>query len=397
VTEGRLVWTVALHQLVSWGTLYLAFPVFIAPMEAELGWSRSEISGAFTAGLLASGLAAIPAGRWADRHGGRGIMAAGAGIGAALILAWALLDSLALFYAVWIALGVTHAMCLSDPAYAVVTANSRDPRRAITQVTFITGFCTSIFIPLGAVLVEWVGWRAALAAFAALQLVPAVLAAVLLRGVRGSLGPGQGSGLPGGRPLAAALRRRTFWALVVAFCAQAFMGTGLSFHILPLMAERGMPLAAALLVIGVHGPFQVAARALLLVAGPHGRDSRRVGIFAFALLPVAMAVLALAGASLPAMLAYGVLYAVANGLLTIVRATGIADLLGREGYAQISGAITMAMVLPRAVAPLALGLVWEGAGGYAPVPWILFGVVLAGTAAFLVAALGRSPGHAAGG
>jgi MFS family permease len=99
VTERRLVWAVAVHQLISWGTIYLAFPVFIAPMEAELGWSRAEISGAFTAGLLASGIAAIPAGHWADRHGGRGIMALGAGLGAVLLVAWALLDRLLLFYA----------------------------------------------------------------------------------------------------------------------------------------------------------------------------------------------------------------------------------------------------------------------------------------------------------
>ena len=48
-------------------------------------------------------------------------MALGAGLGAMLLVGWALLDSLWLFYAVWIAIGVTHAMCLSDPAYAVVT------------------------------------------------------------------------------------------------------------------------------------------------------------------------------------------------------------------------------------------------------------------------------------
>jgi len=387
VTEGRLVWTVAVHQLICWGTIYLAFPVFIAPMEAELGWSRAEISGAFTAGLLASGVAAIPVGRWVDRHGSRWPMAIGAGLGALLLVAWALLGSLALFYAVWIAIGVTHALCLSDPAYAALTANSRDPRRAITHVTFVTGFCTSLFVPLGAGLVEWVGWRPTLLVFAALQLLPAVLAAIYLRGAKGSL---SGATVQRGAPLAAALRRRAFWALAIAFCCQAFMGTGLSFHILPLLAERGMPLGAALLVIAVHGPCQVAARAVLFALGARAGDARRVGIFAFALLPAAMAVLALGPPSTPLALLYAALFGIANGLLTIVRATGIADILGREGYAQISGALTTAMVLPRTAAPLALGLIWEAAGGYGPVPWILLGVTVAGGLAFLVAALDRS-------
>ncbi len=393
MTERRLVWTIGFHQLVSWGTLYLAFPVFIAPMEAELGWSRTEISGAFTTGLVASGLAAIPAGRWVDRHGGRGSLALGAALGSALLVGWALTESLGVFYALWAALGVTHAMCLSDPAYAVVTANSRDPRRVITLVTFVTGCCTSVFVPLGAGLIELAGWRAALLVLAGLQLLPAVAAALYLKGVKGSL-----TGVPStrGAPLAAALRKPVFWALALAFCAQAFMGTGLSFHILPMLAERGLPLAAALAVVAVHGPCQVVARAVLMALGTRAADSRVVGIFAFALLPPAMLVLALSPPSLPPLVLYAVLYGVGNGLLTIVRATGVAEMLGREGFGQVSGALTLAMQVPRTVAPLALGLLWEGAGGYGPVPWLLFGVTALGTLAFLAAARWGSPARRGG-
>ena len=83
MSEGRLIWGVSIHQLVCWGTLYSSFPAFVAPMEAEFGWSRAEISGAFTAGLLVAGLTAIPVGRWVDRHGSRGVMVAGAAAGAA--------------------------------------------------------------------------------------------------------------------------------------------------------------------------------------------------------------------------------------------------------------------------------------------------------------------------
>jgi MFS family permease len=389
VSERSLIWSVAIHQLIVWGTIYLAFPVFIAPMEAELGWSRAEISGAFTCGLLASGVAAIPVGRWVDRHGSRWPLAVGTAVGAALLLAWAMLDSLALFYAVWIAIGVTHAMSLSEPSYAAITANTRDPRRALTQVTFITGFTTSIFVPLGAGMVGWIGWRETLLAFAAVQLAMAALPAIWLRGACGSLA---GSTQAAGAPLRAALRRRAFWALTVAFCCQAFVVTGISFHILPLLQESGMTLGAALAVIGVHGPCQVAARAVLLWLGPRGADMRKVGLFAFAVVPVAMALLALGPPSLPLALLYGVAFGVGNGLITIVRAAGIADILGREGYGQISSAIAMAAILPRTASPLVLGLVWEAAGGYGPVPWILFGVILLGGVAFLVAALGGEAG-----
>jgi predicted MFS family arabinose efflux permease len=386
VTERGLIWSVAIHQLIVWGTMYLAFPVFIAPIEAELGWTRSEIAGAFTCGLLTSGLAAIPAGRLIDRHGSRWPMTIGTAVGAMLVAAWALLDNLALFYLVWIGIGLTHATCLAEASYAALTANSRDPRRAITQVTFLTGFTTSVFIPLGAWLVGWIGWRETLLAFAALQLAMAALPAIFLRGTHGSL---TGAAQAGGAPLRAAIRRRAFWALLVAFCCQAFMVNGISFHILPLLEESGMALGAALLIVATHGPAQLAARAGLVWLGPRAGDIRRVGLFAFALMPPAMLLLAIGPPSLPMTLFYAVVFGISGGLVTIVRAVGTGDILGRTGYAQIASALAMAAILPRTAAPLALGLVWESAGGYGPVPWILLAVVTIGGAAFLVAARDR--------
>ena len=41
-----LVLTLALTETTSWGVLYYAFTVFVTPMQAELGWSRTALTGA---------------------------------------------------------------------------------------------------------------------------------------------------------------------------------------------------------------------------------------------------------------------------------------------------------------------------------------------------------------
>ena len=84
-------WVIALAlavtETVSWGIVYYSFSVFLVPMETELGVTRAQLSFAFSLALLVSGVAAIPAGRWIDRHGARALMtvgslaAAGAGMG----------------------------------------------------------------------------------------------------------------------------------------------------------------------------------------------------------------------------------------------------------------------------------------------------------------------------
>ena len=179
-SDARLVWCVAVGQLIGWGTLFSVFPLFGAPMEGELGWSRAEINAALTVSLLVGGIAAVPFGRMVDRRGGRGLLVCGAFGGAALLAAWAAVDSLLWFWAVWVGMGVVQAAALWTPAMALVVASARDVPRAIAGITFVTGFTATVFVPLGAALIEWLGWRGALLALAALQLVPGALTLALL-------------------------------------------------------------------------------------------------------------------------------------------------------------------------------------------------------------------------
>ena len=385
-SDRKLTWGLGLAQLVNWGPLFAIFPVFVAPMEAELGWSRAALNGAMTAALLAGGIAAIPAGRWVDRHGGRGLISWAAWLGAALVAGWALCGNLALFYALWIGIGICHAGALSDPAYAVIVASAREPRRVVTFMTFVTGFCTSIFVPFASLLIELCGWRGALLVLAAVQLLPGFVTWWALRGTRGGL---QGTARGDGAPLREALRQRAFWALALCFCAQSFMSTGLAFHLLPLLRERGLSEGAVLFAIALHGPCQVAARAVLYLFGRQ-LDLRMVGRIATLALPLALVVLALAGASLWAVFAYTLLWGVANGLITIVRASGVAEILGPRGYGQISGALTTAAMLPRTAAPLVLALLWQAGGEqYGAVAWMLAGVGVLAALGFFIAAAPR--------
>ena len=47
-----MVWTMAVAQVISWGTLFYAFSLFVVPMHERLGWSRPLLNGALSLGLL---------------------------------------------------------------------------------------------------------------------------------------------------------------------------------------------------------------------------------------------------------------------------------------------------------------------------------------------------------
>ena len=83
-----------LTELLSWATLYYIFSIFVAPMQAELGWTQPELMGALSFGLFCMGLSALPAGICIDRFGGRGVMSLGSLFGVLGLVAWSQVQSL---------------------------------------------------------------------------------------------------------------------------------------------------------------------------------------------------------------------------------------------------------------------------------------------------------------
>jgi hypothetical protein len=170
-----LVATLAVTETTSYGVLTYAFGVFLLPMQHDLGWSRTAITSAYSLAIILSGVAAIPVGRWLDRHGARALMTAGSVAATMLVLAWARVTDLRAFYAIWAGIGVVMAAVLYEPAFAVIASWFRDGAertRALLALTVVAGFASVIYVPLAGWLVQTQGWRDALVALAVLLVPP---------------------------------------------------------------------------------------------------------------------------------------------------------------------------------------------------------------------------------
>ncbi len=377
-----LVWALAAAQLVSWGSIYYAFSLFIVPMEAELGWSRAALNGALSLGLLVSGLCAYPVGAWIDRRGGRAVMTLGSALAAALLAAWSRVESLLAFYAIWLGLGAALAATLYEPVFAVITRRFPESfGTRITALTLIGGFASTVFIPLTQLFIARLGWRDALLALALCNLLLCLpVHALLLRedGAAPSATEPPGQRRRGGNDaMCRALRHRAFWGLAVCFTAYYTTFTALTFHLIPLLDERGVPIATTVAAIAVIGPAQVAGRVALLAF--RGRLSAvRAGRIATLLFPSSVLILIAFPSSLAALFAFTAVYGCGNGIITIVRGTAVPELLWREGYGAINGALSLPANIAKAAAPFGAAAIWSLAGGYGAVLWSIFaGAVLA--------------------
>ncbi len=387
-----LVWALAAAQLVSWGSIYYSFSLFVVPMESELGWSRAALNGALSLGLFISGLVAYPIGARIDRHGGRAVMALGSLVGAVLFAAWSRVDSLALFYAIWLGLGLALAATLYEPVFAVVTrAFPGDYRTRITALTLVGGFASTVFIPLTQLFIDQLGWRGALVALGVCNaLIALPVHALLLRdGARAGASDDAARAETqrvGDAALQRALRHPAFWALAICFTAYYATFSAMTFHIIPLLAERRVPTAIIVAAIATIGPAQVAGRIALLALGRRF-STPLAGRIAFLGLPCSALPLLALPTSIIGLFAFAAIYGAANGIITIIRGTAVPDLLWREGYGAINGALTLPANVARAAAPFGAALVWSAAGSYDAVLWsILLGGVIAAIGFWLAAA-----------
>ena len=389
---STILWMLSLGQLVSWGLVYYTFPLFVVPMTQELGWSRSSMFGALSAGLLTAGLCSIPVGAWIDRGHGRKLMTGGSLLAALLLLVWSRVDSLPVFYALWIGLGVCQAVILYEPAFAVIT-RVYGPRykQAILLMTFLGGLASTFGIPFAQLLIERMGWRPTLDVLAVVMLGVGAMHWLFVPGpgeeavpIAAPVAPAEGSIRKS--PLAAAVRVPAFWGLVVAFAGYGLAFSAMSFHLIPLLDDRGVPIATVMAIIALIGPMQVVGRVLLMVGQRH-ITTIQLGALVYVAFPVARAMLASGISDVYGLILFAVVYGVANGLVTSLRGMSVPEFIGPEGYGVVSGALTMPTNVMRAVGPLAASLAWSAFGGYTPVLWGLAGIMLVAALGFAAAAV----------
>jgi MFS family permease len=403
-SDNALVLALAIGQIVGFGALFHSFSILLAPLQAEFGWSVTEIALAFTIGLFCADVVGIPVGQWVDRRGGHGAMTLGAGACALLLVAWTYVETLWGFYGVWVALGVAQSTFLGNVTASVITANTRDFRRGLTFVAILSGLSSIAIAPVASYAVAMWGWRAGLLALAGLMLIgPTLLYGVFLRGTVGSrtaefarreraLAEGRLPSAAGGpSPLANALRTPAFWLLAIAFSVHWYVITAVLVHFLPLMQERGVPYEIAVAIFAFNGPAAVIGRLALYWIDP-SNSAGRTGRIAFPAFGAGVLALLLAqplGAW--GLLVYMLVYGMAAGVIMIVRQTAIAEIFGLRGYGAITGALTTVCILPRTLAPVSVAMMRDSLGGYEPVLWFLFALIAAATVAFHFAMRGRTP------
>ncbi|HET6531403.1 MAG TPA: MFS transporter [Actinoplanes sp.] len=363
----RIVGAFAVTQTVGYGTLYYAFAVLLHPMATDLHTSVTVVTGAFTAAILAWAAAAIPVGRWLDRHGGRGLMTTGALAGALLLLAWSRVQTAGQLYLVFAGLGVAMAMALYEAATAVVVSWFDPARRAraVLAMIVVAGLASTIFLPLTGLLNDRYGWRITLVALAVIYgLVAVPLHALIVRRAP-TPGTARSTGRSGVR-VGHAVRDGRFWCLAVAFVAHSGAMSVMSVHLVGYLISRGHPATFAATATGLLGALSVSGRLLLTGAGRRIPLHLAVGVI-FAVQSVAAVALHAVGQTRPGAIAAVVCLGIGFGVASLATPQLLAGRYGTTAYATIAGTLATPVTLARAAAPLGAAYLYTATSGYTAV------------------------------
>ncbi|MGW7481876.1 MFS transporter [Nonomuraea muscovyensis] len=366
----RIVAALAVTQTIGYGVLYYAFSVFLAPMARDLHASKPQIAAALTLSILIAALCAPLVGRRLDARGGRGLMTAGSILGAVAVLAWSRVESLWQLYAVFAAMGVACSMVLYESAFAVIVgwfdgpARERGRAGALLALTVVAGFASSIFLPLTGLLVEWYGWRQALVVLALVYGVAAIpLHALVLRRRTHAKHETATAEVRAGI-VKAAIRRRPFWLLVLAFTAHGGAAAVMAVLLITYLIHLGHSPVLAATLAGLLGVLSVTGR--LLTTGLQRRlPAALIAAAIFALQGVAVLLLPLVGRTVPGAVGCVLGFGLGFGIASITLPHLLVGRYGTAAYASLSGRIAVFSVADKALAPLgavalaqAVGYVW---------------------------------------
>lgn len=384
-------------QILGYGALYYAFTVLAPRITAEFGWPPEWTFGGFAVGLLLGGAVAPVTGSLIDRHGTRPVMAAGSLLAGLSLLALAEARGLASYIAAMVALQAVTTAVFYDAAFAALAqARGGGARRAISQLTLIGGFASTLFWPLTSALLALLDWRGVYRLYGLAQILVCVpLHLFLLPGrVARPLLEAGGAAAIAPPPEAPALltgpaRRRAFLLLALAFSLQGFVVSAMAVHMLALLQGFGLPAAVAVAVGAMLGPSQVAGRLVEMLFGRAVPPVTTAWVSA-CLMPVGL-VLLLAGGALPAVAgAFAIAFGISMGLSSIVRGTVPLQLFGPAGFGATMGRLSAPGLVVKAAAPLVFAVSLERVGVAASTLLLAAVSALAAAALFALSRAGKT-------
>ena len=366
-------------QFLQAGLLHHAFGGYVAVLQDDRGWNKTQLSGAAALQQMEAAILGPIIGWIMDRFGPQGVIRVGVFVFGTGFILLSFIDSLLEFYAAFVVVALGSSLCGFFPLnVALINWFERKRARALSAMGLGLAL-GGLFVPaVGWSLVEY-GWRATAFASGVLAIVVGFPLSMVMRRRPEDYGeavdgfahpPGarhepQPAATQASRDFTAreAMRTPAFWLLSLGHGFALFVVGAVSVHAIPHMKEAlGYSVSAAAAIITLLTVCQIGGIAIGWAIGD--RYEKRL-IAAACMLMHMLGLLALTYATgLPGLIAFAVLHGVGWGLRWPFMQAIRADYFGRSAIGMILGLSFMIIVIGQIGGPMIAGMTADVTGNY---------------------------------
>lgn len=376
-----------------YGSWYYGMGALFKPLIAEYGWTRTQLSLAFSMRSIEGGLEG-PIGGWLiDKYGERKITIISTVIACLGLIAVMYVKTIWQFTIVWgfiVSLGFNLGL-YDTVNSAVAKWFHRDRSRAIGIVTIGGGLGAPVIVPIMTYLIENYGWRPALI-FVIVS--TAVLCIPLAWFFMKDRPPEHYGMLPDGDHLKKddtdetneelvldygydftpqeALKTRSFWMMLIAFMLNGGTLAMITMHQMPFHTDLGIDAMAAAGILGLMATISLGGRFLTATMGSRFTERQYI-MLGYALRTIGLMIFIYAR-TIPMIMVFALFYGVGYGI-TIPSQTSLrANYFGRKAYATITGYTTLFIAITNVAYPVFAGWIYDTTGSYIQAFWIVTGL-----------------------
>ena len=365
-----------------YGSWYYGMSALFTPLTAEYGWTRAQLSAAFSMRSIEGGLEGPIGGMLIDKYGPRKITIISTIIASVGLLLVLFVRDIWQFVLVWgfiVSLGFN--LGLYDTVNAAVAKwFVRKRGRALSLVTIGGGLGAPVVVPVMTWIIINHGWRPALIFVALSTLIVCLPLAwfwmrdhppehygllpdgdTVIKGYESEMNGGEAYEEYEFTPKQA-LRTKSFWMVLISFALSSGITAAVTMHQMPYLIDIGVDPMAAAGVLGLMATMSLPGRVVFAWVGDKWGERKSL-MLGYALKTVGVLIWTMAK-GIPMILLFVVLYGIGYGGTIPVSTALRASYFGRKAYATITGYITFFTALTNIVYPIFAGWSYDVTGSY---------------------------------
>ncbi len=370
-----------------YGSWYYGMGALLLPLTQEFGWTRTQLTLAFSMRSIEGGLEG-PIGGWLiDKYGERKITIISTIIACVGLVAVLYVKTIWQFVIVWgfiVSLGFNLGL-YDTVNSAVAKWFHRDRSRAIGIVTIGGGLGAPVIVPIMAFIIQDYGWRSALIfviVSTAALCIP--LAWFFMKDhppeFYGMLPDGDHLGVKEGEePVKVdygydftpkeALKTKSFWMMLIAFMLNGGTLAMITIHQMAFHQSLGIDALAAAGILGLMATISLGGRFLTVTLG-NKYTERQYIMLGYTLRTIGLVIFIYAR-TIPIIMLFALFYGVGYGI-TIPSQTSLrANYFGRKAYATITGYTTMFGAITNVAYPVFAAWIYDTTGSYIQAFWVV--------------------------